>query len=175
MMDSSSLIKLGALGVGAYLLWQHFSKQQASGSQAAQPDQTMRPAVLPSLPATPVPAPVPATPAPTPPPAPTNDLKTLMLRKSGPGLYNADQWNYFYHEVRGIDGPDPLLVWPGRDRAYRMTWDEWWAGVSGFGLSGLGALPLIVGTIRDRMRPCRFDPESARRRAAAAWQRANGV
>jgi len=80
------------------------------------------------------------TPAAAPPPSPTKDLVEAAAMQAGfpkGSLLNCDQWNYFYQQVRGIPGPDPLDVWPNRERSYQMTIEEWWTGVSAKGLSGV--------------------------------------
>lgn len=76
----------------------------------------------------------------TPPPPATMELiRAASIQAGYPSgsLLNCDQWNYFYSGVRGIAGPDPLVVWPERDRSYQMTIEEWWTGVSQHGLSGV--------------------------------------
>lgn len=67
----------------------------------------------------------------------TLELVKSAAAKAGFSEATADQWNWFYEQARGVPGPDPASIWPNRDRAYRMTAEEWFAGV-GSGLSGLG-------------------------------------
>ena len=45
-----------------------------------------------------------------------------------------DQWNYYYADIRGVPGPRIEDIFPGTDRAYLMTAEEWKAKT---GLSGL--------------------------------------
>ncbi len=82
------------------------------------------------------PAPTPASAEPAGP-----DIKALVAaaaaRANRPTLQTFDEWNWFYSQVRGVPGPAIEDVFPGRDRGYRMAIDEWWAGVSQHGLSGL--------------------------------------
>lgn len=85
-----------------------------------------------------------STPAATTPAAtPSVDLKALVTGRTDQTLLNADEWNYYYTQVRGTPGPDPTAIWPNQDRSYRMTFDEWLSGIRakqpGFsGLRGLG-------------------------------------
>lgn len=111
-------LKLGLLGVGGWLLYQRFM----GTSTLALPSQSG--AVPPA-----------ASPA-----SPTKALVAAMaagLKLTGP--LTADEWNALYQSVRGTAGPDPLAVWPGRDRGYKITVDEWWDGVSKFGVAGLAS------------------------------------
>ncbi len=74
-------------------------------------------------------------------PAVTAPVKELVgaeaVRRGFPTLMNGDQWNWVYQQIRGQEAPDPTVVWPSRDRGFRMTIDEWYAGMSAAGLSGV--------------------------------------
>jgi hypothetical protein len=75
-----------------------------------------------------------------PPPSATKDLIRAASVKGGypsDALLNHDQWNWFYRQVRGADGPAWENVFADRDRGYLFTLDEWWAVVSQHGLSGV--------------------------------------
>lgn len=83
--------------------------------------------------------------------------KTLVAAKAaqagyGPGsLLNWDQWNYFFTQARGVPGPSyPADFYNGRDSQYKMTIDEWWAGYSSLGLSGLGNYAIAPGFANQR-------------------------
>jgi hypothetical protein len=69
------------------------------------------------------------------------DVKGLVAaeakRRGFPALMSGDQWNWVYHEIRGLEAPDPTVIWPDRDRSFKMTVDEWFSGMSPAGLSGL--------------------------------------
>lgn len=109
-------LKILLIAVGLYLVWRYLSARGA-GAEAA--------------------------PGQLPPPSPTCELVAAAAAQAGyPAgtLLNTDEWNYFYTQVRGAAAPAPEDVWPGRERNYRMTLDEWWAGVSQHGLSGLATV-----------------------------------
>jgi hypothetical protein len=106
------------LGGGGLAVWYFMRGQTAAQPTAAQPEQ-------------------PAAPAPS---TATKDLIRTASTKAGyaaDGRLNYDQWNYFYRQVRGVDGPDPETVFPGQDRTFLLTLDEYWAGASQHGLSGI--------------------------------------
>lgn len=67
--------------------------------------------------------------------------RTLMLAEAVKQNYtpastlNADQWNWFYQKVRGVDSPaDPGTF--GESRGPLMNFDEYFAWATGHGLSG---------------------------------------
>lgn len=68
-------------------------------------------------------------------------LKALMraeASKLGIGeTTGGDGWNYVYQQVRGVPGPDVLVMWPGRDRAFNMTLDEYLDVAMQNGVAGL--------------------------------------
>lgn len=153
----NNLIKFGLIGAGAYMLWQKFAASEAPAGtgpavapgQPAYPPPTLlpvpavHPQALPGYVPTPEPGTVAAAQAST-----TRDLVLAAARRAMPAswdsLLSAHQWNFFYQSSRGIPGPDPDVVWPGRDHAnYRMSVDEWWAGVSANGLSGLSNYAML--------------------------------
>jgi len=116
-------IKIVLLLVGAYLVWLYLSRRGVTAPP--QPATTEGPTA----------ATVPASATP--------DLVAAAAARAGypaGATFTADQWNWFYRQARGTDAPDPLEVWPNRDRSYRMTLAEWWSGMSGAGLAGLRAL-----------------------------------
>ena len=77
----------------------------------------------------------------------------LLIQAAGAGPLNADEWNWHYERLRGVPGPDPLAVWPNRDRSYRMTAQEWFDGVRNHGVSGLRRLRPGVGGIMQIQAP----------------------
>lgn len=120
------VMKIVLLLVGAYLVWLYLSRRASTQPQpAAQPQAAGT--------APPVPS---ATPA----------LVAAAAAQAGyaaGSVLTADQWNYFHTQVRGTPAPDPLEVWPDRDRSYKMTVTEWWTGMSTKGLGGLSWPPAI--------------------------------
>ena len=79
------------------------------------------------------------------PPTPPSTTKSLVWERaraeaSKTGKLGFDAWNFYYHQTpQGAAHPAPAIetVFPGIDRATPMTIDEWWAGVSQHGLSGI--------------------------------------
>jgi len=128
------ILKYLALAAGGYLLY-----QKVTGSASPWPQGTSAPAGSQegnssSPPATtPPPA---ANPAPR--PSPALDIAALIRAASGkPGAADRltfDQWNWFYQEIRGVPGPPIDDVFPGLERSYLMTLDEWKTGVAKFGV-----------------------------------------
>jgi hypothetical protein len=118
---------------------------------AAVPVAAVPVAAVPVAPAVPVAvapaAPVAVAPAApvAPAPAATTTTRALLLAWATPnafyqsqgGLMNGDQWGYGYQVVRGIAPPDPLTMFPGQDRAKLLTIDEYLAGITSSGLSGI--------------------------------------
>jgi hypothetical protein len=69
------------------------------------------------------------------------DVKALVAaeakRRGLANLMSGDEWNWVYLQIRGQEAPDPTVVWPNRDRGFKMTIDEWYSGMVPAGLSGL--------------------------------------
>lgn len=133
----NNFLKFALIGGGAFVLYEMFGKSLSLPviGGGVPPAATSAATVQPQN--TPAPAAVAA--------AATATTKTSLAdaaRKANPGgdgLLNADQWNYYYSQIRGVPGPDPGGIWPGRDRGYRMSIDEYWSAVSTIGgLTGLG-------------------------------------
>lgn len=123
------IFKYGLLAVGGYFLYKQFQPQLAS--LLPSPGGGIQP-VVPSKPEVKTEA-----------EAPKLNTKNLVLKAAAgqladDQLLSGDQWNYFYEKVRGTSGPDPTELWPDRDRAFRMSVDEWWSSVSAKGFTGLG-------------------------------------
>jgi len=116
-------IKIVLILVGAYLIWQYLSRR-ATAQPKAEGEAKAPPPTQPTAAAA----------------LTTPSLVATAAAEAGypvGALLNADEWNYFYTQVRGTPGADPLEVWPERDRTYKMTVSEWWTGVSAHGLTGL--------------------------------------
>ncbi len=68
-------------------------------------------------------------------------LKALMAAEAArlgvPVPTGADDWNFVYQQVRGVAGPDVLAMWPGRDRGFKMTLDEYLDTAMQHGVAGL--------------------------------------
>ena len=59
----------------------------------------------------------------------------------GSGRMTYDQWDYFYHIVRGVHARDFEAAFPNGDRELRMSMDEWFfAQPSGFSGLSRGAI-----------------------------------
>jgi len=120
-----TLLKLGLLATAGYLLWREY----AAGAQ--EPGGAEQPGV--AAPG----AGEAAGAAPAAPPSATPTLVGEAAAAAGEGpLLNYDQWAYYYRQVRGVTAPDYGAVFPGAERSYRMTVDEWWSGLVAYGLAG---------------------------------------
>jgi hypothetical protein len=123
MPRGGTMVTLGLAAAAGYLLYQYGLPDFAS------------PAAPPVNPAVPEPAPAVVATAPT---------RALVLKSAAvtpDHLYNTDEWNHFYNQVRGIPGPAPEDLFPSQPRERRVTIDEWWAAMQGKGFSGLGCGP----------------------------------
>ena len=86
------------------------------------------------------PAPAPSSAAPT---TTTSAATTAQLIQQYatnaklPGRMDFDHWNWVYAQVRGAGGPAIEDVFPGQARELLMTFDEYWAGITRRGLSGV--------------------------------------
>lgn len=54
--------------------------------------------------------------------------------------HSVDTWNYYYQLVRGIPGPAPESLFPSNPRTQTYSIGEWWAAMTGAGMSGIGAI-----------------------------------
>lgn len=139
----NDFLKFALIGAGGWMLYQKFfgasSVAAAAPPAAATPSST---SLVGSASTTPAPQAVAIAQSST-----TRDMLLAAARKSfgatWDGLANADEWNYFYQQTRGINGPDPTQVWPNRDRGFRMSIDEYWTSVSGAGFTGLSGYALL--------------------------------
>lgn len=52
-------------------------------------------------------------------------------------MQSVDIWNYYYKQVRGVDGPAPEDLFPSHPRDTKYSLDEYWAAMAGKGFSGL--------------------------------------
>jgi len=120
------LVKYGAIGLGAYLLWPKISGLFGGAGT---------PAIVASGGATGS--------------HPTSDtaqasqlsLRNLLVKAAnGATSLTEDQWCYYYAQpsVKGTPCPDPLVMFPGRDRSSPMSVDEFLAGATAAGLAGFG-------------------------------------
>jgi len=78
-------------------------------------------------------------PAATTPPVAQTTLQMMQAYAAAHGFttLSFDQWNWVYSQVRGVAGLPIETVFPGQTRDRLMTLDEWWAGSSAAGLSGV--------------------------------------
>lgn len=78
-------------------------------------------------------------PAATAPPVAQTTLQMMQAFAAAHGFstLSFDQWNWVYDQVRGVAGLPIETVFPGQARERLMTIDEWWAGSSAAGLSGV--------------------------------------
>ncbi len=148
----TSLLKFALIGGGAYLLYESGILSSLTGGAIASPSSTTQPAP----PATPAPASstsspstVPpqstASPAPAPPAAVPTWQRVLDAAGGGNPAQTFDQWNYFFQQVTGTPGPDPVpfVGAAGSDsRNQNLQVAQWWnfiqqwkpglQGISGF-------------------------------------------
>jgi hypothetical protein len=159
-VDTSKIFTLGLVGVGSYMLYQHFTAapvaaaaggSAAGGSAPAGTAPAGQSATPPASsgggaqsPAAPASAPAP------PPPIAFNSLDAIYGRLStavGSTPLTADGFNYYLATVlpANITPPDPLLVFtsPTWNREGTMTLANYWGAMAPYlrdslGLSGLG-------------------------------------
>lgn len=123
------ILKLAAFLVGGYFVLDYFMKRQAT-------TPTPAPATTPEAP--------PETKAP--PVTATKDIVYQLAANANPDnrplMLNVWQWNYYYHEIRGVAGPAPEAMFPNAPAdqlGRRLTVDEWWSAGAPLGLAGLNA------------------------------------
>jgi hypothetical protein len=159
-VDTSKIFTLGLVGVGSYMLYQHFTAapvaaaaggSAAGGSAPAGTAPAGQSATPPASsgggaqsPAAPAPVPAP------PPPIAFNSLDAIYGRLStavGSTPLTADGFNYYLARVlpANITPPDPLAVFtsPTWNREGTMTLANYWGAMAPYlrdslGLSGLG-------------------------------------
>lgn len=137
-MKGQDFLKYALIAVAAYLLYKYALEQGWLGAPVLPPPI---PGGQPQLPP---PAVQPPAQPPSQPPATTRNLVLAAATAAGnTGLQTFDVWNYYYAQVRGIPGPAIEDALPGTLRDYKMTVDQWWAGVSSVGVSGLSRWPLM--------------------------------
>lgn len=136
--DMGGIIKIAAIGIGGYFLYDWWSKRSASsGATPTATDKT--------------PAPVAA--------ASFNSLDGIYQRLSaavGGGNFTADGWNVYLKQQlpAGKEPPDPADFLPaGADRNATMTLANYWGVVSPkikavLGLSGLGVYGGLYSVMR---------------------------
>ena len=126
------LVKYGAIGLGVYLLWPKISglfgspaaavAASSGGATGSAPTSDTRQASQLSL----------------------RNLLVRWANSSGfPGtnpMLSEDQWCFGYAQpsVKSTPCPDPLVMFPGRDRSSPMSVDEFLAGATAAGLAGFG-------------------------------------
>jgi len=50
-----------------------------------------------------------------------------VRQAAGPGRLGCDQWNYYFTEVTGVQGPDVANgCFPGTDRGQRVAFEAYW-------------------------------------------------
>lgn len=59
-------------------------------------------------------------------------------------LQTFDTWNYFYANVRGIEGPDPSVYLSAANRSMLMSINEWAGYMAKGGFSGMGLIANYV-------------------------------
>ena len=144
-MKGQDILKYALIAVAAYLLYKYAVEQGWLGAPEL-PGLPPTPGGQPQLqpPAVQPPAQPPTQPPAQPPAATTKDRVGQAARAAGyAGTLTFDQWNYFYGQVAARPGPAIEDAFPGVPRETQMTLDQWWAGVSGAGFSGLARWPLM--------------------------------
>lgn len=92
-----------------------------------------------TIPASTTPQATTTPPAATAPPVAQTTLQMMQAFAAAHGFstLSFDQWNWVYDQVRGVPALPIETVFPGQARERLMTIDEWWAGSSAAGLSGV--------------------------------------
>lgn len=145
-MKGGDILRYALIAVAAYLLYKYAQEQGWLGGVTALPPgqpqpQPQLPPAQPQPPAQPPPAQPPAEP---PVAVTTKDRVLQMARASGNiGTLTFDQWNWFYAQVTSRPGPPIEDAFPGVARDTQMTVDQWWAGISQIGFSGLARWPIM--------------------------------
>ena len=144
--STGTIVKVGLLGVGGYLLYRYLvpSTVAAAAAPAAAPTATVDFSLtdlVDALKAAVSNSGTPAPPATAPATADTADVQSQkVLAQSGGdpnALYTASQWNYFYQQVYGVPGQ------PLGDDGSPMNVAAYFALRSSNGLSGFGGpIPL---------------------------------
>lgn len=68
-------------------------------------------------------------------------LNAMVAAGEDPTKYHSvDTWNFYYQLIRGIPGPAPEQLFPNNPRTQTYSIGEWWAAMTGAGLSGIGAI-----------------------------------
>lgn len=140
-MKGADVLKYVLIAAAAYMLYK-WAQEQGWFGQPQLPGQPPgpQPQLPPGQPAQP-----PAQPPVQPPAAlTTKDRVAQAARTAGyAGTLTFDQWNYLYAEVTGRPGPAIEDAFAGVPRETQMTVDQWWAGVSAAGFSGLARWPMM--------------------------------
>jgi hypothetical protein len=125
-METKDLIKVGLVGAIGWFVWSKYGEQLGLPTMASLLPGGSEPIATPTTP--------------TPAPAPTINLRSLMLAKANvtnPAevLMSADDWGWFYSEVRGNAAPQPETYLDGNARTMKLSIDEFLfkSGVSGLG------------------------------------------
>lgn len=122
--------KLLAIAVGGYFLYNWFQDQEIFGGVANNEPSGGKPTGEMQL----------VTKAP---PTPAPSLKQRLLAEAHAGGYtdpvllNMHEWCFYYAQVAGKPCPDPTLLLPGIAQDLRLPVDQFVAGATQYGLSGL--------------------------------------
>lgn len=118
------VLKLAALLMGGYFIFDWWTKRQA--------------ATTPTAPEAPGPATAETQAAAA---VAIKDLVYQLAANANPDnrplMLNTWEWNFYYQQLRGVAAPGPEVLFPGQPGERRMTVEEWWAGASAHGLSGI--------------------------------------
>lgn len=84
-----------------------------------------------------------------------NAIQAAMVKANDdPTQYHTVyEWNYYYTQVRGVQGPDPNMLFPGNPSATSelFSFSEWWSAMTGNGFSGMGAIAHHVNPYNNPM------------------------
>lgn len=138
-----TVLTIGAVGIGGYLLWQWWNGQQSAASGTVAAGSPAAP--------TPTAAANASTPVPSASSISTLDaLYRAMVQAAAAaghtGTLTADQWGYYLGQVARSPAPDALQAFPSFNRSTNwpnISSAQYWAGIAPLvaqqkGLSGLG-------------------------------------
>jgi hypothetical protein len=140
----NQILTIGAVGVGAYFLWQWWQQQQAGTTTVTPPPPGTTTSQQKSQGTTSVST----SPSTTPTGIQTKNTITQIIDAMNAAgddptkNHSVWQFNYYWTKVTGVSpAPDPTQVLPGNPNATTQLIDinTWWAGMQKAGFSGLGA------------------------------------